>query len=155
MTEEMAQGRMSGPGGWRPGTRGKRRLGTLVGGDTPEASGWVGVAGLARTVTERLIADGTGPESTDGRHGTMHRCLADQRHVLSGACGSAAIRYNKAPAMLDKLATLEDTVVQHGGANSLLRTRVATARAYVHAGIHSQGRNDDEEGWAALRSVLA
>ena len=120
----------------------------------PEAGPrWVGFAGLARTVTERLIQsptdDAAPPDITQ-----LAPCLADMRHVLGGQC-EAGTEYAAAKTeMIKAVVQIEHSITQSGGAYSSLHGQVRRAHSYLtSAGTH--GSPADDTGWEALRSMVA
>ena len=142
---------MTGQGGWREGTRHKRRLGTLDVSETGNTR-WVGFAGLGRTTVEKLIKDGeTRDEDKAAAQHPASNQLASLRHVLGGECPSVNTR-----TLIACIRATEHAVVRNGGDTSDLRGVLVEARAHL-VGAPTRNGNPDlhtQRGWEALRCVI-
>ena len=109
---------------------------------------WAGFAGLARTVTERLIQTPTNDITpSDTQHWTQP--LADVQHVLSGKCSAGREYDNVKKEMMAAVAQIERRVVQGAGIYSSLHMKIHTAHTYLTGKTTEDG---DKKGWEALRS---
>ena len=145
-------GRAATLDGWHEGSRRVRRLGT----DEEEAferpPHWMGFAGLARTVVERLLRDG---DLDGGQLGdTAAERIADVRHVLGGRCRASPEYQAARDEMEAAVRGVERAIITCGGEGSALLDRVRLARAYLSPrGGAADG--DPAGGWEALRSLIA
>ena len=109
---------------WTSGGRAKRRLGTLHTPDAPPR--WVGFAGLARTVTERLIQEGATRDEDRAALSPRSHTLATVRHVLGGECTASNVQ-----PLLSAVLQIETFIRREGGTGSALHETVAAARAQL------------------------
>ena len=143
-------GRMLQSGGWAVGSSGKRRLGTLGGGED-HGSRWVGFAGLARTVVERLVERG-GTVDEDSEAATpIATVIADVQHVLGGECAAMSVE-----PVLQCVRSIARTIRRDGGVASELHELVDLAEQHLLATPSGSARDGTAHaGWEALRRLLA
>ena len=128
------------------GTRGIRRLGRQ-----PDGS-WVGFAGLACTVVERLI-ENPSDETTHAGDDGLSPILATPRHVLGAECTSL----DSSPhlrASCKHLRAMEHSIAAAGGRGSALHDQIRDAWEYRRL-TAEQRRAQPGHGYAALLGVLA
>ena len=140
VSKDASAGRIYGEGGRVANSRLVRRLGPVDAGEG-QPQRWVGFAGLARKVTERLIEEG-GRRDEDRRScPPQSSVLADVRHVLGGVC--AAVSYTP----LRKAVRAAQTYVEgEGGGGRGLHTMICEAAEALSS---SQGGHRARLGGAA------
>ena len=147
-------GRMMGDRRWKEGARNVRRLGVMKT-DPEQPAAWVGFAGLARTVVERLVEEGGGRDEDRAAERPISDVLADVPHVLGGECTAV----NVAP-LITCLGNIERLVRLEGGVASALHGVVTHAREHLSqmqkgAPGHRQRTDAWRQGWEAVRQLMA
>ena len=142
-------GRMLRDGGWVAGSTGKRRLGTCDAG--AEGTRWVGFAGLARTVVERLVEHGSTHDEDCDAAVPLADVRADVQHVLGGECHAVS-----AEPLLMSVRYLACVVRRCGGVGSALHDLVDRAERHLIAMPLARPRDADAtDGWHALKQLIA
>ena len=139
-------------GGWMPGTRAKRRLGPVevpAGGAGGSSTQFFGIAGLQRTVVERLLAEDEPEDAAPAA------CLATVQHVMGGGCAAGGAPYDAAlRTMQEGVGWMQYKVDWAGGATSELAQLLARARACLD-GSRAQRAQRTPAEWDSVRRVLA
>jgi len=120
-----------------------RRLGPVdVGRERPPR--WVGFAGLARTVVERLIEEGGRRDEDSESCLPRAHVLADIRHVMGGGC--TAVSYTP---LRQAIHSARAYIEREGGGGGRLHAMVCEAAETLSSAQPTR------QGWAALRDMLA
>ena len=154
ISKELGTGGMTDETGWVQNSRGKRRMGTLNNQGGNKVA-WVGFAGLAQTVVEKLIREGEWrDEDQDSSKLPLSNKLADLRHILGGECTGGDMHEDTMKKVLEIVTIIEKRIVEAGGATSELRGQVNMARSYLSCRREDKAGRPDSE-WEALRSMIA
>ena len=135
---------------------------TSVGADQQRR--WVGFAGLAQTVTERLMLEGS---DAANKRASLHppaTVLATSRHVHGGECAgvdptiedrpSAFVRTAWDKSAADHIRKMMWDVREAGGAASKLMHHLDMAHSYISASKAARSEQPDEN-WQAYHKIIA
>ena len=135
---------------------------TSVGADQQRR--WVGFAGLAQTVTERLMLEGSDAANKRASSHPPATVLATSRHVHGGECAgvdptiedrpSAFVRTAWDKSAADHIRKMMCDVREAGGAASKLMHHLDMAHSYISASQAERSAQPDEN-WQAYHKVIA
>jgi len=155
ISKEIGTGGMNDEAGWTQQSRGKRRMGTLNN-QSGNKVAWVGFAGLAQTVVERLLREGERrDEDQESSRLSLSKKLADMRHILGGECAGEDMHEDTMKKALELVIIIEKRIVEAGGATSELRGQVNMARSYLSCKREDRAGRHESEWEALIRSMIA